>query len=99
MGYKYGKVTTYNANRPHGFGMIDPVTFVPFPKHPVIAAFFREIDRTDKLGSGMRNLVKYGKCYGGSDPQLIEHTIPRKTPEPLAKISLDSKRKGTTTLT
>ena len=34
--------------------------------------FFREIDRADELGSGMRNLMKYGKAYGGADPQLIE---------------------------
>ncbi len=38
----------------------------------MIGAFFREIDRADELGSGMRNLMKYGKTYGGADPQLIE---------------------------
>ena len=32
---EYGKVTTYNANRPHGFGMLDPATFAPYPKNPV----------------------------------------------------------------
>ncbi len=46
--------------------------FAPYPKNPVIGAFFREIDRADELGSGMRNLMKYGKAYGGADPQLIE---------------------------
>lgn len=70
-----GKVTTYNANRPHGFGLIDPAHFVPFPKNPVLAAFFREIDRADELGSGMRKMMLYGKKYGGADPQLIEGDV------------------------
>jgi len=74
---EYGQVITYNANRPHGFGLLDPATFSPYPKNPVIGAFFREIDRADELGSGMRNLMKYGKRYGGSDPQLIVGIPPR----------------------
>ena len=41
----------------------------------MIGAFFREIDRADELGSGMRNLMLYGKKYGGADPQLIEGDI------------------------
>ena len=69
---EYGKVTTYNANRPHGFGTLKPETFTPYPKNPVLGAFFREIDRADELGSGMRNLMLYGKKYGDGDPQLIE---------------------------
>jgi len=69
---EYGKVFTDNPNRPHGFGLLDPKTAVPFQKNPVIAAFFREIDRADELGSGMRKLMLYGKKYGGCDPQFIE---------------------------
>jgi ATP-dependent DNA helicase RecG len=72
---EYGKVTTFNANRPHGFGLLDPETSVPFQKNPVLGAFFREIDRADELGSGMRKLMLYGKKYGGSDPQLIEGDV------------------------
>lgn len=30
------------------------------------------LGRADELGSGMRNLLKYGKSYGGSDPEMIE---------------------------
>lgn len=33
---------------------------------------FREIDRADELGSGMRKMMRCGKRYGGADPQLIE---------------------------
>ena len=49
--------------------------FTPFPKNPVIAAFFREIHRADELGSGMRNMMKYGKAYGGEDPEMIEGDV------------------------
>ncbi len=68
-------MTTWNANRPHGFGLLNPDTFAPYPKNPVIGAFFREIDRADELGSGMRKMMMYGKKYGGSDPQLIEGDV------------------------
>lgn len=79
-----GQVRTENSNKPHGFGVINPETFTPFPKNPVIAAFFRQIGRADELGSGMRNLMRYGKAYGGSDPEMIENNVFRiivKVPE------------------
>ena len=66
---------TENSNKPHGFGVINPATFSPFPKNPVIARFFREIGRADELGSGVRNLMKYGKAFGGREPELVEHDI------------------------
>jgi ATP-dependent DNA helicase RecG len=31
----------------------------------------REIDRADELGSGVRNMMKYGKAFGGADPERI----------------------------
>ncbi|MDZ7699236.1 MAG: putative DNA binding domain-containing protein [Deltaproteobacteria bacterium] len=70
-----GQVRTENSNRPHGFGALNPETFTPFPKNPVIAAFFRQIGRADELGSGMRKMMRYGKDYGGTDPQLIEGDV------------------------
>ena len=66
---------TENSNKPHGFGVLAPSTFTPFPKNPVIGAFFREIHRADELGSGMRNMMHYGKAYGGEDPQMIEGDV------------------------
>ncbi len=72
---EYGKVCTENANRPHGFGILNPATFAPFPKNPVLGAFFREIHRADELGSGMRKMMRYGKAYGGENPQMIEGDI------------------------
>ena len=81
---EYGQVRTENSNRPHGFGRLDPESFTPFPKNPVIARFFRQIGRADELGSGMRKMIKYSKAYGGGEPELIEGDIFRMrilTPE------------------
>ncbi len=70
-----GQVRTENSNNPHGFGTLNPATFTPFPKNPIIGAFFREIHRADELGSGMRNMMKYGKAYGGKHPEMIEGDV------------------------
>ena len=70
-----GLVRTENSNKPHGFGLLNPSSFTPFPKNPIIGAFFREIHRADELGSGMRNMMKYGKAYGGADPEMIEGDV------------------------
>jgi ATP-dependent DNA helicase RecG len=81
---EYGQVSTENPNRPHGFGLLNLANFAPYPKNPVIGAFFREIYRADELGSGMRKMMRYGKTYGGADPQLIEGDLFRmiiKVPE------------------
>lgn len=72
---EYGRVRTENASRAHGFGLLDPSSFSPYPKNPVIGAFFREIHRADELGSGMRRMLRYGKTYGGADPEMIEGDI------------------------
>jgi ATP-dependent DNA helicase RecG len=79
-----GQVRTENSNKPHGIGVLDPATFTPFPKNPVIGAFFREIHRADELGSGMRKMMRYGKVYGDADPEMIEGDVFRivvKVPE------------------
>ncbi len=36
---------------------------------------FKEIDYEDELGSGVRNLYKYSKVYGGDDPKLFEEDV------------------------
>lgn len=89
-----GQVRTENSSKPHGFGALNPETFTPFPKNPVIAAFFRQIGRADELGSGMRNLIKYGKAYGGADPELVEGDIFRITVKTAEKSSPKSSPKG-----
>ncbi len=69
------RVVSENANRPHGYGVITPANFSPFPKNPVIARFFREIGRADELGSGVRNLFKYYHAFSDTPPELIEGDI------------------------
>ena len=73
------KVVFENANRPHNYGEIDPNNFEPFPKNPTISKLFREIGLADELGSGVKNMYKYSKLYGGSDPKLVEEDIFRTT--------------------
>ena len=72
---EYGQVKAENGNRPHGFGLLKLDIITPYPKNPVIGALFWEIHRADELASGMRNLMLYGKNYGGDVPQLIEGDI------------------------
>jgi len=70
------RVYTENWSRPHGWGLVDPMNFAPFPKNPVIAKFFKEIGRVDELGSGVRNVFKYSPEYvPGAIPELIEGDI------------------------
>ena len=80
------RVYTENWSRPHGMGLIDPLNFAPFPKNPVIAKFFKEIGRVDELGSGVRNVFKYGPVYTpGAVPELIEGDV-FKTIIPIRRI-------------
>ena len=69
------KVRTENANKPHGFGLIDADNFSPYPKNPAISKFFREIGLADELGSGIRNINKYLKVYSGGKPEFYEDDI------------------------
>jgi ATP-dependent DNA helicase RecG len=70
------RVYTENWSRPRGMGPINPLNFTPFPKNPVIAKFFKEIGKADELGSGVRNVFKYGPVYTpGSTPELIEGDV------------------------
>jgi len=70
-----GCVCTENSNKPHGHGLIDPASFSPFPKNPVIARFFKEIGWADELGSGVRNLFHFSKIYSGEVPELTEGDV------------------------
>ena len=49
--------------------------FTPYPKNPTIAKVFKEIGLADELGSGTRNLIKYGKVYSDHPVELIENDI------------------------
>ena len=64
-----------NACRASSGEVLTPDNFTPDPRNPIIANFFRVIGYADQLGSGVRNLFKYSKAYGGSDPQLTDGDV------------------------
>lgn len=66
---------TENANRASGNGFITPENLEPNPKNPLIASFFRNIGRADRLGSGVHKLFKYTKFYSGKDPMFEEGDV------------------------
>jgi len=55
------RIVTENWCLPRTPGRIVPDAFTPYPKNPLLAAFFINIGRADVLGSGVRNLYKYTK--------------------------------------
>ena len=69
------RIYSENWNRSNRHGRIDPNNFTPDSKNPIIARFFLNIGRADKLGSGVRNLYKYTKIYSGGEPELIEGDV------------------------
>jgi len=64
-----------NWNRSNRHGRIDPNNFMPEAKNPILAWFFVNIGRADRMGSGIRNLYKYTKIYSGGEPELIEGDV------------------------
>ena len=66
---------TANANRAETGDVISPDNFRPNPKNPIIASFFRNVGLADELGSGVRNLYRYGKLYSGKAPKLIDGDV------------------------
>lgn len=65
------RIYAENWNKAQRHGRIDPENFTPYPKNPLLAHFFVNIGRADKLGSGVRNLYRYTKMYSGGEPELI----------------------------
>lgn len=86
------QVVMENGNRPHGFGNLNPLHFLPFPKNPNIAKFFKEIGLAEELGSGVRNCMKYVKIYAENEPQFIEGDV-FKSIIPLESIESQEKDK------
>ena len=64
-----------NACRAASGDELTPENFVPDPKNAIIANFFRVIGYADQLGSGVRNLYKYAKAYGGANPKLKDGDV------------------------
>lgn len=66
---------TENWNKAVQMGILNPETFTPYPKNPLLAKFFMNINRADTLGSGVRNLFRYTKMYSGGTPVLEEGDV------------------------
>ena len=69
------RIVTENWSLPKSPGRIDPNSFVPYPKNPLLATFFINIGRADVLGSGVRNLYRFTKIYSGGEPELIDGDV------------------------
>jgi ATP-dependent DNA helicase RecG len=69
------RIVTENWCMPKRPGKLDPDTFTPQPKNPLLANFFLNIGYADTLGSGVRNLYKYTKIYSGGEPELVEGDV------------------------
>jgi len=69
------RMFTENANRALSNDVMTPDNYIPNPKNPLIASFFRNIWLADELGSGVRKLFYYVKRYSGEDPQMIDGDI------------------------
>lgn len=69
---KKDQMYTENANRAAGNGFSALENLEPNPKNPLIASFFRNIGRADRLGSGVHKMFKYTKFYSGKDPVVEE---------------------------
>ena len=63
-----------NPNKVHFHGVIDPLSFNPYPKNPNIRKFFTALGWADEIGSGVRNTNKYLPLYSNNaKPVFIEN--------------------------
>jgi ATP-dependent DNA helicase RecG len=85
------RLISVNANNPHGEGPIDPHNFAPFPKNPTIAKFFIQLGRVDELGSGVLNVHRLIKEYGGMGNVLFTEGNPFTLEIPLPNIKVAGK--------
>ena len=69
------RIVTENWSLPKTFGRIDPYSFTPYPKNPLLSSFFTHIGRADILGSGVRNLYRFTKMYSDDEPELIDGDV------------------------
>ena len=68
-------IYTENANKARQIGFIDINNYIPYPKNPIIAKFFKEIGYADELGSGIKKITKYTNIYSGGKPEFKEDDI------------------------
>ena len=70
------RVEFKNPNHANGKGPINPNSFVPRPKNPVISRFMIQLGRAEELGSGITNVTKYLPFYTkGGEAIFIEDSM------------------------
>ena len=69
------RIFAENWNRPSRHGRLTLEDVRPDSKNPLLAQFFVNIGRADRLGSGIRNLYKYTQIYSGDEPLLMEGDV------------------------
>lgn len=68
-------IRTVNASRSFFEGRMRLGEFTPMPKNPIIADFFVQIGIAEKLGSGLRNLMKASELYTGNEPEFSDGDV------------------------
>ncbi|MBT1173959.1 putative DNA binding domain-containing protein [Bifidobacterium sp. LC6] len=68
-------VRTINASRSFFEGRMRLGEFTPMPKNPIIADVFLQTGIAEKLGSGLRTLIKAAHMYAGAEPEFIDGDI------------------------
>ncbi|PJM78262.1 RNA-binding domain-containing protein [Bifidobacterium scaligerum] len=68
-------IRTINASRSFFEGRMKLGEFTPMPKNPIIADVLLQTGIAEKLGSGLRNLVKASELYTGVEPEFVDGDI------------------------
>jgi ATP-dependent DNA helicase RecG len=69
------KVIFENGNKTKEYKQITPDNFALLAKNPVLVKVFRTMDYAEEWGSGVRNMYKYAKTYGGNAPKIMDEKV------------------------
>lgn len=68
-------IRTINASRSFFEGRMRLGEFTPMPKNPIIADVFVQTGIAEKLGSGLRSLMKASELYTGEEPEFEDGDV------------------------
>ncbi|MBT1160990.1 MULTISPECIES: RNA-binding domain-containing protein [Bifidobacterium] len=68
-------IRTINASRSFFEGRMRLGEFTPMPKNPIIADVFVQTGIAEKLGSGLRSLMKASELYTGREPEFSDGDV------------------------
>ncbi len=64
-----------NGNKSKEYKKITLDNFTPLAKNPALAKVLRITGYAEELGSGVRNMYRYAKTYGGNDPKIMDEKV------------------------